>query len=232
MKIYLTFILTLVTVASSMNSFGQKSLPDTTFLLRKINKGTYHAIFIDSSKTSRFYDQISNFRFGHFDQETYEYSLKFLRDRNINLPKTPIDDLPKKWIVLKYYKGQYFTYKPSDLYFHYQAEITDSTFTDFTGEGPIANKILNYSKIDNNTFLFLLTGVHSQNRSLTIHLVNSQHGIAVFEERLKDNLSIYYLMIDANKIRQLPVIVNYCETQKQLEFVFDNPDYKMLIGLK
>lgn len=171
MKIYLTFILTLVTVALAMNSFGQKSLPDTTFLLRKINKGTYHAIFIDSSKTSRFYDQISNFRFGHFDQETYEYSLKFLRDRNINLPKTPIDDLPKKWIVLKYYKGQYFTYKPSDLYFHYQAEITDSTFTDFYRT--IANKILNYSKIDNNTFLFLLTGVHSQNRSLTIHLVNS-----------------------------------------------------------
>lgn len=218
-------------MAYALNSFGQKPVADTIFLRREINDDTYHAIFIDTSKTSKFYDLISDFKFGEFDQQSYDYSLDFLKSKNIRLTKSTVNDIPKKWIILKYYHGKYFTYKPSDFYAHYKVEITDSTFTEYTGEGPLANKILRYSKEDDKTFSFSLTGVHRSDMDLKVHIINPQRGIAVFEERLKDK-PFYYLMIDAAKIRQLPIIVNYCTTQKQVEFDFDEPDYQKLIGMK
>lgn len=57
-----------------------------------------------------------------------------------------------------------------------------------------------------------------------------KNGIAVFEENTKGYPPGYYLMIAANKIRNFPIIVNYCKTNKQLEFNFDNPDYRKLLS--
>lgn len=232
MKTSSKYVLAVFAMFYALNSLGQKPIKDTTFLYRETSNNIYHAIFIDTSKTSQFYDVISDFKFGEFDQASYDYSLDFLKSKNIKLTKTSIDDLPKKWIILKYYHGEYFTYKPSDSYTHFKIEITDSTFTEYTGEGPLANKVLSYSKVNDKTFSFSLTGVDNPNRDLTVHIINSQKGIAVFEERLKNKKSSYYLMIDAAKIRQLPIIVNYCETDKQVEFDFEEPDYQKLIGMK
>jgi len=39
-------------------------------------------------------------------------------------------------------------------------------------------------------------------------------------------------MISADKIKTVPIIVNYCPTQKQSEFEFETPDYLTLIKSK
>lgn len=211
----------------SQFSIGQE-LHDTTFLLKKGD----HSIFIDNSPTSKFYDYISDFRFGRFDRESYNYSLKYLNANNIKLTNKNITDLPKRWIALKFYKNKFYTYHPSDFYSHFKVAITDTAFIDFGGEGPMANKILNYKKINEKTFSFSLTGVERPKRSLTIHIIDQRIGIAIFEEVFDDNDKLYYLMIDAAKIRKLPIIVNYCKTQKQMEFDFDEPDYTKLLNSK
>ena len=211
----------------SLSSIGQK-LYDTTFLLKKGD----HSIFIDRSPTSKFYDHVSDFRFGKFDGDSYNYSLQYLKDKGVKLTKNRITDLPKKWIILKYYKNKFYAYHPSDFYSHFKAAITDTAFIDFGGEGPMANKILSYKKINEKTFSFSLTGVERPKRNLTIHIVDKTNGIAIFEELYDDKDKLYYLMVDAAKIRKLPIIVNYCKNQKRMEFDFDEPDYTKLLNSK
>lgn len=225
-------LLTFIVLTLGFTAVGQEPASDTIFLFKEIRNGISHRIFIDSSKTSKYYDQISNFSFGLYDQETYNnYSLKYLQDKKIRLAKNRIRDLPLKWVILKCYKDHFYTYYPSDFYNHYKVAVTDSAFIDYTGEGPLANKILSYTKIDDKTFSFHLTGVHEQNRHLTIKLIDPQKGIAVFTEWSKNAGARNVLMVDAEKIKQLPIIINECE-EKQLEFDFKEPDYKKLLGQK
>lgn len=222
------FILPVVGLLFYQTAVGQKTILDTTFLLKELD----HSIFIDPSKKSKFYDNISDFKFGRFDTDSYKYSLQFLKVKRIKLTKTNIDDLPKKWIILKYYNKKFYTYHPSDFYSHFKVLITDTAFIEYGGEGPMANKILSYKKLDENSFSFSLTGVERPKRKLIIHVIDQQKGIAIFEELYDDKEIKFHLMIDAAKIRQLPIIVNYCKTQKQMEFEFDEPDFKKLLKTK
>jgi len=223
-----TFIILLVSLTFSQKSIGQKTNADTTFLLKELD----HSIFIDQSRKSKFYDYISDFKFGKFDRDSYNYSLKYLQDKGIKLTNNNITDVPKKWIILKYYKKNFYTYHPSDFYSHFKVSITDTAFIDYGGEGPMANKVISYKRINESTFSFSLTGVERPRRKLIIHIIDKQKGIAIFEELYDDKDKQYYLMIDATKIRLLPIIVNYCKTQKQMEFDFDEPHFKKLLQPK
>jgi hypothetical protein len=224
------FILAVLSLIFYQNqtAVGQKTIVDTTFLLKEPE----HSIFIDQSKTSQFYNRISDFNFGKFDKDSYKYSLQYLKDKSFKLTKINLKNVPKKWIILKYYNKNFYTYHPSDFYSHYKISITDTAFIDYGGEGPTANKIISYKKVDDQTFSFSLTGAERPKRKLNIHIIDKQNGIAIFEELVDDKYNQIYLMIDATKIRQLPIIVNYCATQKQLEFDFDEPDYKKLLKAK
>ena len=222
------FILAIVGLTFYQTVVGQKRTADRTFLLREPD----HSIFIDNSKTSKFYESISDFKFDKFDKDSYGYSLQYLKDHGLKLTKTNLKDVPKSWIILKYYKKKFYTYHPSDFYSHYKISITDTAFIDYGGEGPMANKIISYKKVDDQTFSFGLTGVERPKRKLTIHIIDKQNGIAIFEQLTDDKDKQYYLMIDARKIRQLPIIVNYCKTQKQMEFDFDEPDFRKLLKTK
>ena len=223
-----TYIIFLVSFIFPQKSIPQKLIADTTFLLKELD----HSIFIDYSRKSKFYDYISDFKFGKYDSDSYNYSLKFLIDKRIKLTKNNVADFPKKWIILKYYKNNFYTYYPSDFYSHFKVTITDTAFIDYGGEGPIANKILTYKKVDAKTFLFSLTGVERPKRKLTIHIIDRQKGVAIFEDLYDNKDRQYYLMIDATKIKKLPIIVNYCKTQKRMEFDFEKPDFEKLLKTK
>lgn len=213
---------------------------DTLFLEREKSVVYYHALFIDKNKSSKFYDEISCFGNGtmeDYEEEFYNSSLKYLKANNIILKRKIINELPSKWIIIYQYKGKFYTYCPSDFMYHYKINITDTAFIDYMVEGPVANKIIDFTKIDDSTFRFHLTGLCKQNRELVIHIIDSKNGIAVFEDKYintfggeKEEDARTTLMIDVNKIRNFPIIVNYCEQSKQNEFEFDKPDYKKLIS--
>jgi|GEM_PF-573463 len=209
---------------------------DTLFLVREKSGDYYSAVFIDTNKSSQFYKEISSFGIGdEFDKERYDFSAERLRKNNIALKRKIISGLPLKWVIFYQYKGKFYTYYPSDFMNHYKVNITDTTFIDYIVEGPVANKIIDFKKIDNHTFRFRLTGMYEHNRELVIHIIDSKNGIAVFENKSTNVVwgnegKSTYLMIDADKIKRFPIIVNYCETMKQHEFEFDKPDYKKLIS--
>lgn len=219
---------TIVGLCGSMALFAQAVKRDTTFLL-KTNATNQHAIFIEPNKYAPFYDDIADFFINGCCDPSYQNSLTALYDRHLQLGRVATADFPKQWIVLQQYKGRFYLYRPSDFYTHFQIGLTDTAWVDYTGEGPIANKILSFAKKNKCTYVFGLTGIYDTMRTITVQIINRQKGIAVFKEDANGLGPHYYLMVDARKRRQFPLIVNYCKTQKQREFNFDEPNFEQLL---
>ena len=225
-------ILTVLICVITQSAFGQIKKSEITYIWKDSIKGFSQSIFFETDKDSNFYDNITSFKFGLFDKESYESSLDYLKDNKIELSKKR-NILPStKWITLKQYQGKFYAYCPCDFYTYYKVSVNDTTYVDWTGEGPIANKINNQKKVDDTTFEINVTGVFEQNRNITINIIDNEKGIAVFVETKKDNSIEYYLMIMSEKIKSVPLIVNYCESEKQMELEFEKPNFVELLKKK
>jgi hypothetical protein len=223
--------LMILLVLSSNIAYAQTAKKDTVFLLKEKRGNGYHTIFIDRDPRSEFYKPIADFRFTDDQERTYAHYLEYFKGQR--LPRFTNRKFPRKWILIHQYKNKFYAYYPSDFINHYQVRITDSTYIDYLGgEGPVANKIKSFSMVDSSTYCFRLTGELEQDRNLTVHIVDPQRGIAVFEEKVTGQKQRYFLMVAANKVRGLPVIVNYCRVQKEEEYDFKKPDYKKLLEMK
>lgn len=219
--------MTAIIVGLTFPVFGQT---DTIFIQKDSLLGTAQSIFFDKNPNSIFYDKINYWDFLAFEHESYKNSMDFLKEHKLKpTKKTPV--IPQtKWITLKQYKGTFYAYHPCDFYSHYRISINDTTFIDWTGEGPEANKIITQKKIDDKTYEFQLSGITNKNRKLIIHIIDNKKGIAVFEETSGNaSESYYYLMVASDKIKTVPLIVNNCETYKQIELSFDKPNYGELL---
>ena len=223
-------ILTIIILGLTFPLYGQERSNDTVFIERDSLRGTAQSIYFDSNKNSKFYDKINNWEFDKYDTANYKYSTDYLKENNPILAKSkPVIPLTK-WVILKQYKGKYYAYHPCDFLFHFKVSINDTTYIEWTGEGPVANKIIEQRKINNNTYEFKLTGVYDKDRVVIIHIIDSNRGIAIFEEINKGADKKRYFMISADKIKTVPIIVNNCETYKQVELRFDSdPQFEIPI---
>ena len=228
----LRYIFTLLTIGTTFQLFGQSVVKDTTFIFKDTVDGELQTIFIDNNKDSKFYDRIANFNFQDFDKDSYKYSTDYLKEKKLTLFKAkPI--IPwTNWVTMELYKGKLYVYHPCDFLFHFRQTLNDTTFIDWTGEGPVASKISEQKKINSKTYEFKLTGIYDQDRKIIIHIIDLKKGIAVFEQITNGTDKKYYLMIAADKIKSVPIIVNYCPTQKQKELQFEEPDFKILLTTK
>jgi hypothetical protein len=224
-------IITVMIIGLSIPASGQV---DTIFIQKDSLLGTAQSIFFENNPNSKLYDYINYWGFlTTDDNQSYENSIDFLKESNLTLiKKTPV--IPQtKWVKLIQYQGTFYAYKPCDLYSHHKISINDTTFLDWTGEGPEAYKISNQKKIDDKTYEFQLTGIAKKNRKLIIHIIDNKKGIAVFEETsFNSNERYYYLMVASDKIKTVPLIVNNCETYKQNELGFDKPNFSELLKNK
>ena len=167
-----------------------------------------------------------------FDKESYDNSLDYLKKSKTKLKKQVTIIPSKKWVTLKKYNGQFYAYYPCDFYSYFQVSINDTTYIDWTGEGPVANKIKNQRKLNDTTFEIKVTGIYEQDRTITINIIDKTKGIAVFTETTLQNGKNHFLMIMAEKIKTVPFIVNNCETSKQLELKFEEPNFDKLLKTK
>ena len=222
----------LLTMGLSLQLFGQSIVKDTTFLFKHTVDGELQTIFIDNNTGSKAFDKISYFTFQFFDKQSYKYSTDYFKENKLTLSKVKPVIHWVNWVTLKQYKGKFYAYHPCDFLYHFRQSVNDTTLIDWTGEGPVANKIISQNRIDDKTFEFKLTGVYDLDRTLTVHIIDTKKGIAVFEQTTNGTDKKYYLMIAADKIKTVPIIVNHCPTQKQSELDFDIPDFKTLLPTK
>lgn len=208
---------------------AQENKNDTLFLEKSEKYGSLQSVFLEDNRNSTYYDAISDFKFGEFDGQAYQWSLDYLKDNNLNISHKKSIVPIKKWIILHQYKNTLYAYKPCDFFTHFQVSITDSVYIDYTGEGPVANQIVSQQKINGSTYKLHLKGMYWADRMLTIKIIDKQKGIAVFKDQNGEDV-MEYLMIDAAKIRQVPLIVNRCGVHKQPEFDFETIDFEKLLN--
>lgn len=232
------YILLVLMLAFQLKVLPQKTLSDTIFIVKEIQKdGIYHAIYIEPDRSSKYYDRINNFK---LDLNAYQESLKQLtgnKPAKLAKHKTPI--IPKKWLELHAYKNKYYVYSPSDYGSNSRLKITDTTLI-WQGMELGANVINSVQTIDQNTVEFSITkfalsqisGKFIKVKSkLFIHIIDRQNQIAVFEFITKSAPVRYELRVSADKVRNFPLIVNYCEDQKQMELSFDSVDFKKMLQM-
>jgi hypothetical protein len=227
MRISTNILSFLFILVSGLTSSAQTMIiPDTTFIIHETKDGNYHAIFIDTTKSSLYYDYINTFKFDESDSASYQASLDCMGP--LSFIKYDVFNLPRQWNLLYVYKGENYLYSPSDYINNYRVLISDSTYTDYYGGGPFARKINSLTKLDNKTFQFELTSCNDIRKTIIIHIIDPQKGIAVFEDPSADADNKFALMVSAGKAKKFPVIVNY-STVRFPEFKFDKPDFDKLL---
>ncbi|MCF6403736.1 hypothetical protein L3C95_12670 [Chitinophaga filiformis] len=220
----LTVLLTMYTCAICAQSTGKR---DTVFLLREKRTTGYHAVFIDTNPASGYYKAISDFSFTGDDKKIYANTLALVKDKR--LTRFTSKEFPRRWIQVYQHKEKFYVYHPSDFMYHSMVRVTDSTYIDYCGEGPLANRIISFSKVDSTTYRFTLKSPYTGIHKVVVHIIDPKRGIAVFEESVETGEKYYNLMVTADKVRGLPVVVNYSPDQKEVEFDFDEPDYWKLV---
>ena len=215
------------------NSFSQKQLKDTIILKRGRADTLRSKVFIDPNKNSKNYDRFSNFG---YDENYFAEKGKALEDsagKKVGVNKLP--SLPKKWIPLYLFKGEYYVYLPCDGIYNYGVLITDAFICDSEeGTSPIFPRELNSLKmISKTTYVNSEIDYEERTKDLHIDIIDKKKGIAVFSTtNIDDNSIRHRLMVDANKVRLFTLIKNDCHGGKEEEFDFEEPDFKKLLGKK
>ena len=200
--------------------FGQKIV---------LYEGKEQTIFIDNINNSEFKNKRADFSFNEFDKQAYQYSLESIKKNNIFLNKFDAKDLPKRWIELFQYKGEFYTYYYCDFCDDYRLEFRKNMLLETTCEGLNIISINLLKKENSKTFTFERITELNDKRKVIIHIIDKEKGIAVFESEINGEVS-YKLMLDVTKINQYPMIVNDCKS-KQSEFRdFEEPDFKKLLN--
>ncbi len=193
---------------------------DTVFLFQKPGQ----KIFIEPTKNIEQYKQLTDF--GLEDSlNFYIESIQSFKKRGLKFHKFNFGNFPKQWVSIKYYKDSFYAYSYSDFYFDFKLAIADSFFIDDI-EGPYAEEILSYKKINDSTFSFLITQHYQKPKKITYYIIDRKRNIAVVEIS-KEGDKNYLLMVDAKKLSEFKIINNYTEN-KEHEFDFDLPDYDKL----
>jgi hypothetical protein len=210
-------------------AYSQSIYKDTLFLYKDSLKGSSQSIFVETNPSSKYYEYLTSFNFGLYDNKSYHQSLEYFKENKNKLKKKWLILPVKKWISLRQFQGNFYAYYPCDFILSNRISINDSTYINWTCEGPVGNKILNVKKLNATTYQIKTIGEHYRKRTIKIYMVDTEKGIAVFEEIFADKSKHYSLMIDAEKIKTVPLIVNNCEIEKQMEMEFEEPNFQSLI---
>lgn len=214
-------------------NYAQFRMKDTLFFLREKSPEYFHQIFVDTNPSSSYFNLVARFEFNEFNQETYQRSLNYLKANRLSLKKQSYADMPMAWTQLQTYKGKLYVNSPADFYFHYKVKMTDSVLMDWGGEGPEAQYIQSFQKLDAFTYVLVLRSESYTKRELTIRIIDQEKGIAIFRDKrtaawAKNESIYYYPMVDIRKMRRTPLLVNTCDYQKRPELDFDQVDYRVM----
>lgn len=223
----------MVILAFQQKSFGQTTISDTTFILRDTSGGNYHAIYIEDNQKSRYYDLVTDFKFGKYDSKTYQASINALfKERKPTFPKIEISPtLPRQWCGLHTYKDEFYLYAPSDGGYNRNLMITDTTIIAYFIDGPFAYVIDKFKAIEPNTFEFSVHSAYGKATKIFIHIIDREKQLAIVDKQFGEE-HFYTLLVGKSKARQFPIIVNHGRHHRHLEFNFDKTDYKGLLTHK
>jgi len=221
-------------LATFFSANGQMKINDTLFVSRDTSHGIYRAVFLEHNTQSEYYNRLTNFTFDNYDSLSYLESITHLFDkkpatfRKVKLPAA----FPRKWCALHTYKNNFYLYAPSDWGNNWNLMFNDSTIVQYFMDGPYAYAIDSFATVDERTFEFSVLCAYRTITSITVHILDWKKQIAIFDNHSEGDEYRYSLMVGASKAREFPILVNYCQDQKQVEFKFDSTNYRELLKKK
>jgi hypothetical protein len=218
---YLLILIAITTITANSQT------RDTIFIIREYNP-SYHAVFIDTNRHSNSYSLLETYAANSFDSAFYFEGIKQLNGSN-KIKKIRSDNIDKDWSPLYLYKKKYYVYLPSDGMYNDWIHISDSIFLWHAGGEMICNSIDSFKRIGNKQFQFSLLKANRHHKVVNIYILDKEKGIALFEYP-GEKQHPFELKVATNKIRNFPMIVNYCKNEKQSEFEFDKIDFKFLLA--
>jgi hypothetical protein len=206
---------------------------DTIFIHREVTTDYYHAIYIDTTRKSKFYNWLTDFEFDKSDLQSYQGNYQYVKEKFPNSYKTVnMIDVAENWIPVFKYKSSYYLYAPSDWGNAGRRIINDSAFVYWYMDGPLPVPIRNFKKLARNKYKLEiedLVNKSEKKKQLIIYTIDSKTQLSVFEFSDEPEQYRYQLYIPRENTKYFDMIVNYCDNQKQFEFEFDKIDFDKLI---
>lgn len=177
-----------------------------------------HQLFIDTTRTFPFYDQIENRTYIDADNpEWNEWVYSNFGDsifQHFNF-----GNFPRQWLVLNKYQDEFIFYKRCDGN-HPAYEFNDSLFFIIgTHEGD-CRKILNVMELENHGFVIEL-GVFSNegiNQNISFSFLPTER-IDIYKMVVNFDGMIYSNYVTPKEyVRNFDALVNHCPTNKVIEF--------------
>lgn len=188
----------------SSNIYSQN---DTVFL----KNDSLNKIFIIQSKDTKYHNSLSDFK------KFPNYIEAYKNNHIIN----------SRWIPLYKFENEYYLYEACDIGEH-RILISEENLTIEGWEFysyKICGDIIKYSR---KHYGLKYKGFDNEEQSLEINIIDKEAGIAVFKFTSKGHLH-YQLMVEADKVNNYYVIVNYCEFSKVEEYPFEKIDFEGLL---
>lgn len=202
-------------------------MTDTVFLKQERTKTSYNIVYVVDDTSFVEYNWLKPPSItGDYLTLHNEMCAELMADTSITVNSNDLGWLPKKWSCLYRYEEQYYVYSPSDWYSYLAFELSDSVLIKHTGEGPYPELITQLEQISDRKYSLRTKSLYPDSyNDITIHLIDRELGIAIWEFSTNDEVS-YRLMVDADKVKMFPMAVNNCSSGKCFyEFKFDQLDF-------
>ena len=186
-------------------SFAQKK--DTLFL-KISNNMPEQIVFIDTAY-SIFHREIINIL---LNNDRHKESSTIISNRILANQKNIFDN----WISVEVYKNKYYAYYPSESFHNTYISVNQDSirYNDFN-EGFVAYKISKIKSKKNVAKVFFTNENNIENIFLFRRVGNE---VIKFKPTSQSKKSIY--LTSVKKYISLPIIVNYCPTNRCQEFYF------------
>lgn len=205
----------------------RKEQLDTVFLRKTHADG--HYVYIDKNKyDDDYHNNLTNLDDTIADQDYIKkfHQLKQFRQSSAN--QISIGKLPRHWIPIYWYKGNYYLYWPSNRV-RKRLSIYKNTVVINEMERSVRS-LNNVSIKDNKTFEVSTTNVNGGKADFKIRFIPYPLGIAVFEDLFGKGSKV--LMVEAKYAAFHLVIVNHTPKHMEPEFIFEEPNYEELLNPK
>ncbi len=186
-----------------------------------------HSFFIDTSRTSKFYQRIIKWAPHKYDNQGIDYYLKELAEKE-PIKNFQIEPFPKLWISLRQYKNKLFLYGRCDG-IDRRFGLTDSTFIYY---GPLESDadVIDSLILNNESELKLqLRTIPQKSKSgySTVSIKRAGIDHVWVLSHVTDGHEWNELITPKTDITYFEMIVNHCPESKEIEYQkFDSIDFE------
>ncbi|MDT0554352.1 hypothetical protein, partial [Urechidicola vernalis] len=173
-----------------------------------------HQLFIDTTKTSEFYQKYSNWKPHKLDNDVVSYHINEIAKKHKS-KKIEYGNFPKQWVSLKKINNEFVIYEPCDGTTT-SFELTENSVIFYYQIEPDADLISELKKLTDNT-------VELELRTVPQKIESEKTKLSITPTEFKNIYLLKYsfgewFVTPRDKVVEFDLIVNHCPTTKRMEF--------------